>query len=50
MPAYNLSISVNIGTIARSYIGIKARGDGLAHGSRSTSNEESELPSLVLIK
>ena len=50
MPAYNLSIDANIGTTARSYIGIKARGNGLAHGSRSAGNEESELPSLVLVK
>ena len=44
MPAYNLSTDVNIGTIARSYIGIKAGGDGLAHGSRSAGDEESEIP------
>lgn len=50
MPAYNLSIDVNIGITAHSYIGIEAGGNGLAHGSRSAGNEESELSSLVLIK
>ena len=50
MPAYNLSIDVNTGTTACTYIGIKAGGNGLAHGSRSAGNEESELPSLVLIE
>ena len=50
MPVYDVSIAVNIRVIARSYIGIKARGDGLAHGSRSAGDEKCELPSLVLIK
>ena len=50
MPAYSLSIDVNIGAMARNYIGIKARSDGLAHGSRSAGDEESELSPLVLIK
>ena len=50
MPAYSLSMDVNKGTITRSYISIKARGDGLAHGSRSTGDEKGELPPLVLIK